>query len=393
MKEKWQKKVSESWQLYLLYGFTIATTLAILWHQLFKLVPYASTSEVVARTSASSIDLILQNPLFLPHKLLQLLAFTVGYEGLIASRVISTLFAFAAIIFFYRVVRTWYTPRVALLASAVFVSSSWLLHAARISTPEVMYLLIVAILWVGLRMRTNSSRTLTIVMSGIVVSALLFVPGFIWIIMAGAVWQRKKILTELKLAKRPLLGFLGVSFALVFGLLGYAFSITPRLGLRWLGLPDSLVIREVLINLVLTPYHIFIRPIENPTMWLGRLPYVDIAITILFGLGVFVIYKAALLDRMRALAGIALIGAVLASFGVVPLLILMPLIFVTAASGIALLLQQWFTVFPKNPIARGIGVVAVAGLLSISVYYNMYRYFVAWPKNEQTQRAFTERIQ
>jgi hypothetical protein len=55
---------------------------------------------------------------------------------------------------------------------------------------------------------------------------------------------------------------------------------------------------------------------------------------------------------------------------------------------VALLLQQWFTVFPRNPLARLIGVLMVSLLVVLSAYYNTRHYFVAWPKNSQTEQVF-----
>lgn len=393
MNDTVRKHLTNTWQQYLLYGVACASVASVMWFRLFKLVPFAGPSEVLAREAARTVDLLIQNPLFLPHKAIQLFLFVIGLDSLLATRAISTFFALIAVVFFYRVVRTWYTSRVAMLATALFVSSSWFLHVARLGTPTVLYALSIVLLWAGLRMRSNKPRNLTLSVVGISILSLLFVPGFVWIILAGIIWQRKRVIQEIKHVHNGVVIALMVLTVPVVGLLGYAFYKDTSLIAQWLGLPEILIIKDAVINFILTPYHIFVRAPFQPEFWLGRLPYVDIAMTILFGLGVYVLYKTSVLDRMRALVGMGVIGALLASLnGAVNLIIVMPFIFVLITAGIALLLQQWFTVFPRNPIARNIGFIAISLLVCMSVYFNLYSYFVAWPKNVDTKKTFTTQI-
>lgn len=394
MKNRVLKYLSVSWRQYLLYGGALAAAVMVLTFRLFKLVPYASEAEVAARESARTIDLLIQNPLFLPHKLAQLALYVAGFDGLLASRFISVVFAFVAVLFFYRVVRTWYTPRVAFMASGLFLSASWLLHHARMATPAVLYLLSIALIWAGFRIAGGTRTRFTVAVIILVILSLLFVPGFIWIIIVGTVWQRKRIMSEIKALHKAQLGALILIGLLVLGILSQAFVRDTTLLLTWLGLPDTFTLKETVLRLVLTPYHIFIRAPFTPATWLGRLPYVNVAMGLLFGLGCYVLYRSITLDRIRALVGILIIGSVLSALGgEVSLVIVLPLICLAIAAGIALLLQQWFTVFPRNPIARGIGVGLMVLLVSMSVYYNLFQYFEAWPKNPDTQAVFTERIE
>lgn len=394
MKNRALKYISVSWRQYLLYGGALAAAAMVLTFRLFKLVPYASSTEIAARESARTIDLLIQNPLFLPHKLTQLALYVAGFDGLLASRFISVVFAFVAVLFFYRVVRTWYTPRVAFMASGLFLSASWLLHHARLATPAVLYLMSIALIWAGFRIVGNTRTRFTMAVIILVLLSLLFVPGFIWIIVAGIVWQRKRVMAEIKSLHNAQLAALALVGVVVLGILAQAFVRDTSLLFVWLGLPETFMVKEAALRLALTPYHVFIRAPFDPVTWLGRLPYVNVAMGLLFGLGCYVLYKSITLDRIRALLGILIIGSVLAALGgEVSLVIILPLICLAIAAGIALLLQQWFTVFPRNPIARGIGVAFVIALVSMSIYYNLFQYFEAWPKNLDTQAVFTERIE
>ncbi len=394
MKNRVLTYVGQKWQQYLIYGAALAAATSVLLFQLYKFAPYASPSEEAARDSARTFVQLIDNPLFLPHKVLQLFANIIGMDSLLVSRGISALFGLIAVLFFYRVIRTWYTSRVALLGSGLFVTASWFLHTSRMATPTVLYLLSIALIWAGLRVVGNNQRQITLFLIGGVTIFLLFVPGFVWLLLAAAIWQRKRIVQEIKRLRKPLAAALAFGTLIVIGILGQAFARDPSLLLTWLGAPETFVAKDAASNFLLTPYYVFVRAPYNPEIWLGRLPYVNIAITLLFGLGSFVMYRSIALDRIRALLGILVIGSLLAALGgPVSLVIVLPLICVAATAGIALLLQQWFTVFPRNPIARGFGVLCVSMLVAFSAGYSMYQYFEAWPRNPDVQEVYTTQSQ
>lgn len=386
--------VRESWRQYIWYGLIVAGATIILWHQLYKLIPVATNGEVIARDGARTYQLLLENPLFLPHKVLQLLAYIAGLDGLLTSRLISTLFALLVIVFFYRVIRTWYTPRMAFFASTLLLTSSWFLHTARSATPTIMFALSIGLFWAGLRLSVQKPRNTSLVIATVLTSMLLFVPGFIWLIIGGVIWQRKKIRAELQRASNWLIGLASTALLASVSILGYAFWQKPSLALEWLGMPTTINLLDTLTDFVLTPYHLFVRAPFQPDVWLGRIPYIPIALTILFGFGCYVLYKSITLDRMRALIAVFLVGSLLASLqGAVSLVIILPIIFVAIAAGLALLLQQWFTVFPRNPIARGVGIAGVGIFVLFASTYGMYQYFIAWPKNPDTKAAISRQVQ
>lgn len=109
-------------------------------------------------------------------------------------------------------------------------------------------------------------------------------------------------------------------------------------------------------------------------------------------LGVFVLWRYRLLDRVRAVFVIILFAMLLTIFSGWPtLLIALPMVFVVISTGIALFLQQWFTVFPRNPLARVTGVMIVSFVVLLACTYNMRHYFIAWPRTPDTKAVFTEK--
>ena len=65
--------------------------------------------------------------------------------------------------------------------------------------------------------------------------------------------------------------------------------------------------------------------------------------------------------------------------------------FLIAAGGVALMLQQWFTVFPYNPFARTVGLVLLLFALGTTSFYSLNQYFVAWPHTPETKQTFQYR--
>lgn len=77
---------------------------------------------------------------------------------------------------------------------------------------------------------------------------------------------------------------------------------------------------------------------------------------------------------------LALIAIIIGNVATIALVI--PIIFILIANGISYMLQSWFTVFPRNPVARSIGIILLIIVILMSCYYQLQRYFIAWPNTE-----------
>jgi hypothetical protein len=52
-----------------------------------------------------------------------------------------------------------------------------------------------------------------------------------------------------------------------------------------------------------------------------------------------------------------------------------------AIGGIVEILQRWLESFPRNPVARSIGVCLLVAAIGFTSFYHLQRYFVAWGNN------------
>jgi len=69
------------------------------------------------------------------------------------------------------------------------------------------------------------------------------------------------------------------------------------------------------------------------------------------------------------------------TYGVSSISWLVPFLYLFIAAGIALLLQMWFSVFPKNPIAKYVGLLWIGLIVVLIAYYQGTRYFVGYSHN------------
>jgi hypothetical protein len=180
---------------------------------------------------------------------------------------------------------------------------------------------------------------------------------------------------------------------LITGLLVFAFLLDPSHILPWLGLTNNIPTPGVYgMNILDSVSNLLIRGPDNPQMWVGVAPILDAFIVVLFLLGSYVAFTQRKLERNKVLFTSLLVLLLLSGFSSsLSSYIMLPLIYIIAASGLGLLLQQWFTVFPINPFARFIGLAVIISVSSLSLVYNMHHYFEVWPKTPAVQAEFQQR--
>lgn len=382
--------VGTFWRQIALNVAIIVTVVGTLWYELGTLVPSMSIPELAARADANSLYKIIDNPLFLPHKLIQYVFIRLGQDGAFWMRSASAIVAVFILITFYHILRSWYSQRVALMGSFLLLTSAWFLHFARIGTPFIMFGCSIGLLWVGIRVKSSRAPRIRTFLAGIIIiMTCLYVPGLAWLIVPFVIWQRKLILKEFSKLPKSLsaLAILGMIVAITP--LVYSMVRDPDIIRQWLLIPNKLELGTWWANTWRLPFWFTLRGPVDAVYWLGRVPLLDSMSLIMFVLGVFVLQHYRLLDRVRAIAAIILLGCILAVFnGFVVLTIALPLFFIVVSAGLALLLQQWFTVFPRNPLARSVGLLMVIFIVGLAGYYNLRHYFIAWPRANETHQVF-----
>jgi len=366
----------------------------LLFYKLGSLTGGLSPGEAASATAAVGWHGIYHQPLYLPLKLVRSAVFVLFPDhGQTLTRLPNIVFGGLAIISFAWLVQLWHGTRTAILAGLLFASGAWVLHASRLASFDVLYLWAMPTLLL-LHVLLNRHKQSALIWYGslLIWGLMLYIPGLIWLLI-GEVWLQRATLREAwRHFERWWQHLLYMLAALIWlPLLMLDLSRAGQLR-TWIGLPPHFATPlHIAKEFVAVPIHLFVRGPQYPDIWLGRAPILDVfsLVACLAGIYFYVTHlKAA---RSRLLAFMALAGGVLVGLsGPVGLSLLVPLLYVGVATGIAYLLSEWMQTFPNNPLARGLGLGLISVAVSLSCIYNVRAYFVAWPHNQATRIVFRQ---
>ncbi len=378
------------WRASLLGLAGIVAVSILLSFKLATLTPAFSESEIEARAASAGINLLKSDPLYAPQKGLQYIIHSLGHHGPLAMRSVSIIIGLSVILGFYYVMVRWYTRRVALLTTLLLTTSAWFLHTVRLATPDATFLILFLFFVSGVWVQQSRRISLAFIAAALSTIALFYIPGMIWFLVPALIWQRRHIFGAIKRTSTFQVIFLALGTATLLAPLVLALVQQPDLYKSWLGLPKNwLPPLEILKNLSRTPLQLFWHSPQDPVRWLGSLPLLDWFAIAMFAVGIYAHWLKMNLDRTWLFVYVIMLGIVLASLGgPVKLVLILPFVYVVIGSGVALMLQQWFTVFPRNPVAKGLGLTFMVAAILGSSLYNIDHYFLAWPKSPETKAVF-----
>ena len=371
---------------------TLAAVVYLLYfRRLALLLPGYSAVELNSYFMSSSWHLISANPVNAPYFVPLWLFTAVAHHGLLATRAVAACFGTLAVVAFFIIIRPWYSFRIASLGTLLFATSAGFLHITRLGTPYVLQMgllaLFLCVLWYR---RDRSHRTLITYVLVVVSGLLWYIPGLLWFEVLGAILLWPILLRQLQRAPKVHLANWALLLLVVLAPLIRAVVGNPHLLLTATGLPSSLnALPDVAANFYHAVLSIGIRGNGNPLLGVGHLPLLNAAELILGAVGAY-----AYLYRERSLRTVFLVGAlaislILMSFNPnTGFAALVPLLYFFIVHGLDHLLGRWFTVFPRNPIARITGVAVACCLLFFSIFYQVRAYFIAWPHTTATKQTF-----
>ncbi len=393
MKDFW-KKFTEwffmMWRPLLIFlGVSLVVGFTLGFH-LGSLTRLASQPEQRYIASVSSGKELAKHPVYIVHKLPVYVLFKLHVRSIAAYRAISAIFASLAVVSCFFVIREWYTNRVAILTTWLFLSSAWVLHVGRLATPEASFLLLMPLLWAAVWLYNTTLRKSALLLLSFLCAASFYIPGFGWLLLMTALWKRDRIWDELKVVPWWFQAICGLVIVVGLVPLAWASVGSPRELLLAAGLPNHVPhIRALAENLLGIPEQFFLRGPNDAVRWLGRLPLLDIFSSAMLLLGLYSMRYHLKVTRIQLLVGSSLLLALLITLGgPVTLTVLTPAVYISIAGGVAFMLQQWFTVFPRNPIARTIATTIISTSILLVSYYHISHYFIAWPQTPATKQAF-----
>lgn len=357
----------------------------------------ASSLEVATAQTSGSWHAIITNPIGAPYTVLAKLLHLPGNRTITGLRLVSSLYALIAIGLFYIVARMWHSQRVALLASWLFVSSAWFLHVGRLASPDILWLdaiLLIVVLLTPNKHGRQSFLALPSTLLGLAIT--LYVPGAIWLVVAGCIMQRKNFNDAWQATTSLYLRIvsIGATVLILIPLL-YGFVQQPALLRSWLGLSSDLSFdRSGLLlvgkRLLSVPSNLLVYSHFDAVHWLGHLPLLTSFEVVMLLLGAYFYVTHLRAARTRLIMLLTLVSwAVVGLAGQQAISLIVPVVYLLVAAGIAYILHLWLAVFPTNPIARSFGICLVLAAVLLTSLYQTRSYFVAWRYNPDTKANFT----
>lgn len=374
-------------------GLILLVGVLLLGYRLGGLTPGMSESEILFVESASNFKEVLLNPLYILQKLPLAALNMLNLASIVTTRAVTAFFALASALLFYFLVKQWHTRRIAVIVSLLFLSSSWFLQLGRIASPEIMYVFMPLVLLIMAFRLNAKERKFTAGVLVIVASLSLYIPGLIWIVGALKFLFIKRLL---KLYKKT---SIAMRVGLVFGVLILLSPLIYAVVRDWhvvldvLAIPNSIELIVWAKRLLLIPIFLTAQGPLMPMYNLGRLPLLDVFSVVMVILGAYWYYFRVTLLRTKVLFVMSGVSALLIAISGVDFMpLLLPVVFIIVAAGLSLLLQQWFTVFPRNPLARVVGAALITTAILVVGTYHIQRYFVAWSGSKATHRLFINQL-
>jgi hypothetical protein len=379
-----------------LIGLLVITCLGfLLLYRLGALIGGLSNQEIATAVAPVGWHGIYQDAFNLPLKLVRSFVFFISPgHGQTLTRLPNVLFGWLAISAFFWLIRVWHGWRTAFFSTALFATGAWTLHISRLASFDVLYLCALPLLLLAnLGLHRKPGNPVVLFGSMLLWGSLLYIPGLVWLVALNIYWQWEDILSGWKELKDTLRRSLYVLSGLIWLPLLIIQLSRATSWQTWLGLPAHLPnVAHFFRHLLEVLLQLFVRGPNNSELWLAKAPVLDIFTLVMCGLGIYFYASHVKAFRARMLASYFVLGVILISLGgSVGLSLLVPLLYIAAAAGIAYLLHDWLRVFPRNPLARGLGIGLVCLAVALASTYNLRAYFVAWPHNPAAHASFRNR--
>ncbi len=327
----------------------------------------------------------------MPYYALQASIFAVFGVSIFTIKLPSLILALLSAVGLIILLRRWFKPNIAVLASLIAISTGQFLFIAQSGTPSVLYIFWpIALLLLGTQItREKRLQFLWKVLFVIVAALSLYTPLSIYPLIA--IFLAIVFHPHLRNAVRRLSNVrIGLAIAIFLALtapLIWFIITTPQLGLTLLGVPSTWP-PDLLANAVtvLKQYFLFWEPSATEVMT----PVFGLGSAILIGLGLYRL----ILTRETTRSYLIIFWIVC----LLPVLLLNPLFttvtFVPSvlmlAAGLTSLIGYWYRLFPLNPYARIVGLVPIIILVVALIASGLARYVYGYHYSQNVAPLFSQ---
>lgn len=381
------------WRYWIGYGFIGILLVGLLLFAGLYVPGGISTQEMQSVVKSSTISLTDIHSLAvtnLPYHILQQASLTIFGVSDFSIKLPSLILALFSAIGLIVLLRRWFRPNIAFLASTIAITTGQFLFIAQSGTPDILYVLwAVWLLLLGtLIAKRVQPRTLWKVLFFVVSALSLYTPLSIYALVAlslAAVLHPHLRYIIRQLSKRKLAGAFALGVIIIIPLvLGIAKS--PELGLAVLGIPAQWPTVNANLLLLVQQYLGFALPSSTRLMT----PVFGLGSMLIIGFGVYKLVRT----RQSTQSYIVIIWLLC----LVPILVTNPLytsvtflpLVLLLATGLSSLLGYWYRLFPHNPYARIAGLIPLVVLVGALVFTGLERYAYGYHYDPQTASNFSQ---
>ena len=352
-----------------------------------------TADEKQAVVVSESLDLNNPNSLAIPHLpyfMMQAASLELFGVSEFTIKLPSLILGFLSAIGIILLLRRWFRPNIAVLASLIAIATGQFLFIAQSGTPQILYVFWpIALLLLGTQItRGKRLRTLWKILFAVTLAASLYSPLSIYMVLAIilTVSLHPHLRNAVRRLSKPKVA-IGIGLAsLTIAPLVWMITLNPSLGLTLLGIPATWPDWLANIRLLAEQYLLFWAPSAGAVM------------TPVFGLGSFLLILIGIYRMIQTRETTRSYLVMIWLLALLPIIIINPdfvsILFVPAvlllAAGLTSLIYYWYRLFPLNPYARVVGLVPLIVLVAVLIGSGLDRYVYGYYYSPSVATTFSK---
>lgn len=328
----------------------------------------------IAKTAELTREQI--NPINFFFHALQALSFKLFGVSTLSIKLPAMLLSVGSIVAIYFLLRRWFKSNITILAMLIMATTGQIIFLAQSATINILYVLFSALilLFSSLILQKAQKPLLWRMLLIASVALSMYTPYFFYInvgLLVAALIHPRTRYHLFRRSQRINWLISSAVFVLIISPLVYL-SISDPAILRSLAGLDQIASADLPANLQALPkMYFWLSPIMVGNQIAPIFDFTSIFIIIL---GILALFRQSYAARSYLITAwliltvpILVINPSLVAIIVVPL-------FIVLALGVETLLNEWYKLFPKNPYARGVGLVLTVGLIGVMVFSGIDRF-------------------
>ncbi len=318
------------------------------------------------------------------------------HHSLFFIRLPSIIIGLAVTLIVYWLANEYYGHKIALLSSLMLITNFGFLAISRQSNPVATQLLLPIVLVAAVYSVWTWDSFFSLLLFATISAFCLYIPGSLWLVAASGIFAFKDARQTLKeLDLKSKIGLL-IVFFIAIGPLVYRLAIhfTNHQIANWLGygLSGKLsALNSFGINLLRVPLNLFVYSSHMP-LSIGHLPIMPIAEAVIILIGLYCYLVRIKNPKWNLMLIMICLSWLVSGLGILSVYSLIPILSIVMGAGLAYLLKEWYSVFPRNPIAKYAGFTLMSLIILFSCFYSARSYFVAWANSPSVTSQYSKSI-